>query len=175
MRKISQISIWLLILIWGGVNQLYWSFAPNIANYNNQSLHTSVLQIVHGLTLLGPTIILLVLGSYIKRRKFNIVAFSLKVWLNTFILGLVACLFIAMCGGANPQNFYDSLFPVLRGTYSLIFAIILGMLLGKVIDKLPDEYQKYIVIIIWALIFISSFSTPNMFGWSNNTAFCFML
>lgn len=174
MNKLKDKFLWLLILMWVGIDQVYWRLSPSIANYNSANLHTSALQVLHSLTLLGPTIFLILLGTQLRKQKDNVIALTVKTWLNTFALGTIACLIVSLCSrNATPKLFYDSFFPLLRNTYPLIFASMFGLFLGKLSDNLTVQYQRYIPILIWGLVFVSSFSTPNMFGWADGANFLF--
>lgn len=173
MKKVRYNFIWILIALWVGVYQLYWQLSPHLADYNNPSFHTSIYLIVKGLTAIGPNLLLILLGYFIS-RSINRESFIIKGWLNTLGLGLLISVLVAMSSNKLNQvanfntSFFDSLFPVIRNSYPLIFGALFGLLMYSVINNLDLAWQRKIKIGIWVLIAIPIFSYPNIWGWSNN-------
>lgn len=169
MNRIKQKVLILLILFWVGINQLYWSLDPHISTYNNESLHTSLNMMLQATTAIGPDIVMIALGLLIANMNIEYKATIIKVWLNTFVLGCVTCL-VLMFGTQNvtAAAVYDACFPVLRNSYPLITGTIIGLLIGKIIDQLPKDWQQRCIYLIVILITIPLFSTPNMFGWAEH-------
>ncbi|MBB1062616.1 LTA synthase family protein [Limosilactobacillus fastidiosus] len=173
MKKIRSNTLLFLVLLWTGFSQIYWQLGPHIADYNNQSLHTSAYLIVKGFTVLGPDILMLILGYYISKRQHK-ESFIIKVWLNTLGLGVLVSTIVAMSSNQLAKvtifgsNFLDSLFPIIRNSYPLIFGSLLGLLLVTLTKQLDLFWQRRITIGTWTLIAIPFFNYPNNWGWSGN-------
>ena len=54
MQRVKSNVIWIFLVAWAGVAQVYWNLAPHLAGYNTASLHTSAYLMIKGLTLVGP-------------------------------------------------------------------------------------------------------------------------
>lgn len=164
MNYIKQKILLPLILFLVGINQLYWSLAPHISTYNNESLHTSLNMMLQATTTIGPDIVMIILG--LLTTGFACRSTIIKAWLNTLILGCITCL-ILMFGThyVTPAAVYDACFPILRNSYPLITGTIIGLLISKIVDQLPNIWQQRCTYLIVILITIPLFSTPNMFGW----------
>lgn len=169
MNRIKQKLLILLVLFWVGIDQLYWSLAPHISTYNNESLHTSLNMMLQATTAIGPDIVMIALGLLIANMNMKYKATIIKVWLNTFVLGCVTCL-VLMFGTQNitAAAVYDACLPILRNSYPLITGTIIGLLISEIIDQLPKDWQQRCIYLIVILITIPLFSTPNMFGWADH-------
>lgn len=173
MKKIRSNLLWLVFLLWTGFSQVYWQLGPHIADYNNQSLHTSAYLIIRGLTTIGPNVLVLLLGHFISRRK-DTESVVIKTWLNTLVFGIFISTIVAMSSNRLAKvtffgsNFLDSMFPLIRNNYPLIFGPLFGLLLVNVIKRLDTKWQKRITIGTWVLIAIPIFNYPNIWGWADN-------
>lgn len=173
MRKVKSNLCWLIILTWVGFAQLYWGLAPHLASYSTASLHASAYQIIRGLTLIGPDIVVILLGYLLYRypRKESL---AIKLWLNTLVLGCLTCLLVAMTSsklntvGNYPSTIFNNMLPIIRNSYPLITGIIGGTVLSSVLTKLSKQGQRRIAIAIWVLIAIPIFSATNIWGWNDN-------
>lgn len=166
-NHIKQKTLASFILFWIGINQLYWPLAPHISTYNNESLHTSLNMMLQATTAIGSDIVMIVLGLLTVGMACR--STVIKVWLNVFILGCITCLVLVFCTHYIPASaIYDSLFPILRNSYPLISGLVFGLLIGKIIDQLPDIWQQRCIFLIVTLITLPIFSTPNMFGWTDH-------
>lgn len=173
MKKASSNFLWFLILLWVGFNQVYWRLGPHLADYSDQSLHTSASLLIKGVTAIGPDLLLILLG-YLVATRVNKESFISKAWLNTLVLGVLTSLLVAISSNKLNQvtsfstSFFDALFPLLRNSYPLIFGAILGLLLFSVISQLDATWQRRINAGTWMLIAIPFFNYPNNWGWSDN-------
>ena len=118
MQKLKSSLIWGVTLFWLGGAQVYWNLAPHLAGYSTASLHTSAYLILKGITLVGPDLLVLLLGYYMGQcsRKESMV---IKIWLNTVALGCLLSLSIALTDngvGFYPTTIYNSMLPVLRNS-----------------------------------------------------------
>ncbi len=173
MKKTRSNLLWVLILLWTSFSQVYWQLTPHIAEYANQSLHTSAYLIIRGFTAIGPDILMIMLGYFISKKK-NKESFVIKAWLNTLVLGLITSLLVAMSSNQFAKvtvfssRIIDSMFPVIRNNYPLIFGALFGIILSFVLQQLNQKYRKRVIIGAWILIAIPFFNYPNIWGWSEN-------
>lgn len=65
MQRLKEKLIWLVIMVWTGVAQVYWQLSPHIATYHNASLHASVYEMFKGVTLIGPDLLALLVGYFL--------------------------------------------------------------------------------------------------------------
>ena len=174
MKRIINDLSWVIVLFWTGVAIIYWRLSPNLANYNDISLHTSAYQIIKGLTLIGVDLLILLLGyfwnSYQKRESL-----AIKLWLNTLAVGLITCLIVAM--SSNKLNevclyrvtVFDALFPIIRNSYPLVTGCIGGIITTTLIKKLDLRWKRRVMTTILILFLIPFFNTPNIWGWNDNS------
>jgi phosphoglycerol transferase MdoB-like AlkP superfamily enzyme len=173
MEKAKNNLCWLIILVWSGFAQLYWGLAPHLASYDAASLHASAYQIIKGLTLIGPDVIVILLG-YLLYQYPKKESLGLKLWLNTLVLGCLISLLVAMTSSklntvcSYPSTIFNSMLPIIRNSYPLITGIIGGMILSSVLIRLDKQEQWRITIAIWILIAIPIFSANNIWGWNGN-------
>lgn len=167
MKKIKNYSFSLLILIWVGINQVYWQLAPHISSYTNESLHTSLSLGLQAVTAIGPDLAMLSLGLLTAHQAAKQAeGFIVKTWLNTLVLGGTVCgILMLISNYILPTAVYDALFPVLRNSYPLITGVLVGIILSAIINQLPKVWQQGSTYLIILLITLPLFSTPNMFGW----------
>lgn len=172
MKKVRSNLLWLVFLLWTGFSQVYWQLDPHIAEYSNQSLYTSAYLIIRGLTTIGPDVLVLLLGYFISRRSTESVV--IKTWLNTLVLGIFISTIVAMSSNRLAKvtffgsNYMDSMFPIIRNNYPLIFGPLLGLLLVSVIKRLDAQWQKRLTIGTWVMIAIPFFNYPNIWGWTDS-------
>lgn len=169
MNKVKERISVLLILLWVGVNQIYWQLSPHIGTYSDTSLHTGLNLLLRATTAIGPDIIMLLLGLLVSTKAMQTKPAVIKIWLNTFVLGCTACLVLMLCVNNIPASaIYNVLLPILRNSYPLITGTLIGLLMGEIVSHLPQLWQERTVYLIIFLIALTLFSTPNMFGWSDH-------
>lgn len=172
MQRLKEKLIWLVIMVWTGVAQVYWQLSPHIATYHNASLHASVYEMFKGVTLIGPDLLALLVGYFLVHRERQ-EAFIIKAWLNTLALGVVASLIVAASTNQLSQvtlfrtDFFNALFPLLRNTYPLIFGSFIGLLVTSVINSPKFLWRRPTMIGIWLLMVVALFTTPNLWGWTS--------
>lgn len=173
MRRVKSNLLWVALMFWVGIAQVYWQLGLHIANYSNASLHTSAFEILKGLTLLGSDILILLLGYFLSQkghRESTIV----KAWLNTLVLGILASILVAFSTNQLAKvtvfhtDFFNAVFPLLRNTYPLIFGSLLGLILTAVINNQKFVWRRPTLIGIWLLMIVSLFWTPNIWGWTSD-------
>ena len=165
MNKVKEKASILLILFWVGTNQIYWQLSPHIGTYSDESLHTRLNLILRATTAIGPDIVMLLLGLLAGAKVQHAKSAVIKVWLNTLVLGGLACLILMLCTTVPEPAIFNSLLPVLRNSYPLITGTLVGLVAGEIIGHLPKVWQERTVCLIIVLIALPLFSTPNMFGW----------
>lgn len=168
MQRVRSNVIWIFLVAWAGVAQVYWNLAPHLAGYNTASLHTSAYLMIKGLTLAGPDLLVILLGYYLGRHRQK-VGVAIKVWLNTLALGVLLSLVMALTdnGVTNyPTTIYDSLLPVLRNGYPLLAGIIGGLLIMSALSAQVDK--RRLTVLLWGLIAIPFVSPANIWGWNDN-------
>ena len=94
MHRLKSNLLWVALMLWVGIAQVYWQLGPHIASYSNASLHTSAFEIFKGLTLLGSDILILLLGYFLSQRSHR-ESTIIKAWLNTLVLGILASILVA--------------------------------------------------------------------------------
>lgn len=170
MQKTKSNLIWGLILFWLGGAQVYWNLAPHLASYNTASLHTSAYLILKGLTLVGPDLLVILLGYYVYHcsHKESIV---ITTWLNTLVLGCLLSLMIALTNNGisyYPSTIYNSMLPVLRNSYPLITGMMMGIVAASIIPSQDVWRQRRLITLIWVLLAVPFFSPVNVWGWNDN-------
>lgn len=165
MNKVKEKASILLILFWVGTNQIYWQLSPHIGTYSDESLHTSINLLLRATTTIGPDLVMLLLGLLASAKVQHAKPMVIKVWLNTLVLGGLACLILMLCTTVPEPAIFNSLLPVLRNSYPLITGTLVGPVIGEIIGHLPKVWQERTVYLIIVLIALPLFSTPNMFGW----------
>ena len=169
MQKTKSNLIWGLILFWLGGAQVYWNLAPHLASYNTASLHTSAYLILKGLTLVGPDLLVILLGYYVYHCSHK-ESMVITTWLNTLVLGSLLSLIIALTNNGisyYPSTIYNSLLPVLRNSYPLITGIMLGIVASSIISLKPPK-QRQLVVLLWGILAVPFFNPVNVWGWNDN-------
>lgn len=173
MYRLKSNLVWVALMIWVGMAQVYWQLGPHIASYSNASLHTSAFEIFKGLTLLGSDILILLLGYFLSQKSYR-ESTIIKTWLNTLVLGVLASVLVALSTNQLAKvtvfhnDFFNASFPLLRNTYPLIFGSLLGLILTAVINDQRFIWRRPTLISIWILMIIPLFWTPNIWGWASN-------
>ncbi|MGN1283342.1 MAG: LTA synthase family protein [Limosilactobacillus sp.] len=168
MNKVKEKASILLILFWVGINQVYWQLSPHIGTYSDESLHTSINLLLRTTTAIGPDLVMLLLGLLASAKVQHAKPMVIKAWLNTLVLGGLACLILMLCTIVPEPVIFNSLLPILRNSYPLITGTLIGLVTGEIIGHLPKIWQERTVYLIFILIALPFFSTPNMFGWVDN-------
>lgn len=173
MHRSKSNLVWVALMLWVGIAQVYWQLGPHIASYSNASLHTSVYEVLKGLTLLGSDILILLLGYFLSQKGHR-ESTIIKAWLNTLVLGVLASVLVALSTNQLAKvtvfhtDFFNAVFPLLRNTYPLIFGSLLGLILTAVINDQRFIWRRPALISIWLLMIIPLFWTPNIWGWTSN-------
>lgn len=173
MRRLKSNLLWIGLLIWGGIAQVYWQLGPHLATYSNASLHTSAYEIIRGLTLLGSDVLILLLGYFLVQR-YHRESLIIKTWLNTLLLGVLVSVLVALSTNQLAKvtlfhtAFFNAALPLLRNIYPLIFGSLLGLILTAVINAQRFVWCRPTLIGIWILLAIPLFWTPNIWGWTSN-------
>lgn len=170
MQKLKSSLIWGVILFWLGGAQVYWNLAPHLAGYHTASLHTSAYLILKGITLVGPDLLVLLMGYYMGQcsRKESMV---IKIWLNTVALGCLLSLIIALTDngvGFYPTTIYNSMLPVLRNSYPLITGVMGGIVISSIVPFGKAGLRRQMTGLIWVMLAIPFFSPVNVWGWNDN-------
>lgn len=169
MKKKREKILYFLVLMWVGISQLYWQLVPRFMDYQEQSLKNSFIQIVKGLTAIGPNVLILLLGACLSWRLKNVESQLIKVWLNTFVVGSLLCLTLAIFSTENlTQPIYDAILPIARNSYPIISGVLLGMIIGPATDQLSIRWQRITLWLILSIITIGTLFTPSIYGWSEN-------
>lgn len=165
----------LSLFLWSGIAQLYWNMGPHLATYNSPDVNTGVYQVIRGTSLIGIDIFILLLGSFLNKKNLHTKELLLKIWLVTFIIGNALWLVISLSTtDLSSSQIYDSLFPVLRNSYPFITGILLGIIIGKIVDQLPINYQKIVLSGVTLLIALPFAFSVDMWG-ANTTLFYALL
>lgn len=173
MRRLKSNLLWVALMLWVGIVQVYWQLGPHIASYSNASLHTSAYEVLKGLTLLGPDILILLLGYFLSQKSHR-ESTIIKAWLNTLVLGVLASVLVALSTNQLAKvtvfhtDFFNAAFPLLRNTYPLIFGSLLGLILTAVINDQKFVWRRPTLIGIWILMIVPLFWTPNIWGWTSD-------
>ena len=173
MHRLKSNLLWVALMLWVGIAQVYWQLGPHIASYSNASLHTSAFEIFKGLTLLGSDILILLLGYFLSQRSHR-ESTIIKAWLNTLVLGILASILVAFSTNQLAKvtvfhtDFFNAVFPLLRNTYPLIFGSLLGLILTAVINNQKFAWRRPTLIGIWLLMIVPLFWTPNIWGWTSD-------
>jgi phosphoglycerol transferase MdoB-like AlkP superfamily enzyme len=165
---------YLIILGWAGFSQLYWRLNPQITSNHGWDLATVIFNVSRGLTMIGPDILILLLGASLARRVVDAKAQLVKIWLNTLFVGCLLSLIISLFSTSEMTTaFYDAALPILRNSYPLISGILLGLVLGRISDQLTRRWQAVIGGLSLAMITASTIFTPSIFGWREQTTSIF--
>ena len=173
MHRLKSNLLWVALMLWVGIAQVYWQLGPHIASYSNASLHTSAYEVLKGLTLLGSDIPILLLGYFLSQKSHR-ESTIIKAWLNTLVLGILASMLVAFSTNqlakvtAFHTDFFNAVFPLLRNTYPLIFGSLLGLILTAVINNQKFAWRRPTLIGIWLLMIVPLFWTPNIWGWTSD-------
>ncbi|MDM8221883.1 LTA synthase family protein [Limosilactobacillus vaginalis] len=173
MHRLKSNLLWVALMLWVGIAQVYWQLGPHIASYSNASLHTSAYEVLKGLTLLGSDILILLLGYFLSQKSHR-ESTIIKAWLNTLVLGVLASVLVALSTNQLAKvtvfhtDFFNAVFPLLRNAYPLIFGSLLGLILTEVINDQKFIWRRPTLIGIWLLMIVPLFWTPNIWGWTSN-------
>lgn len=174
MKKVNRLIL-LLLFLWAGTAKIYWSMVPHLATYSTPEVNSSVSQVIHGTTLIGIDVFVLLLGSFINRSKQHTEELLVKLWLVTFVVGNTLWLIFSFgTTYLSSSQIYDSLFPILRNSYPFITGIFFGIIAYKIVDKLPISYQKLALNCVVLLITLPFFFSVDIWG-QNTTLFYILL
>lgn len=174
MKKVKGRLAYIVVLLWVGFSQLYWQLNPQLANNHSRNLVTVLFEIGKGLTMIGPDILMILLGAYLARRVRDAKSLLVKIWLNTLIIGCLICLIVSLFSTSSMTTaIYDAALPFLRNSYPLISGVLIGLVLGRVVDQLDRHWQAIVGILILVLITATTIFTPSIFGWSGQNVSLF--
>ena len=159
---VSMISV--IVLILAGFGVLYWQLEPNIATYNNISLHTRAYLIIKSFSLIGIDLLLILLGWLFKQAKPKL-KLLIELWFSTVILGLIVTTILTLANSnVEISDFYNAVFPYLRNITYLNVGITIGYLVVYFIKKASTNYITPFLLVILA---IPSMINGNNFGFQN--------
>lgn len=129
-------------------NALYWQHEPQILQQDAISFKYLLANILHGFSVTGPVLALLLIGYLIAHSKTIGPA---QIW-GLLIIGswsslLVLCL---LQETVWLGRFYNAVLPILRNTYPLVSGILLGVITLKFTKKLLQ--QRSLVTIYFLLL-----------------------
>lgn len=177
MQKRQAISniCWLLIFGWAGLAIIFWALNPGLsASATTVNLHGSAYQVVKGLGNIGTDLLVILLGyQFSKSQDWEKIA--VKGWIITWLLGTSACLIVAACfSKMDVATFqpaiFNSLFPLIRGSYPITFGIIIGLLLNYLIHSLYKDSKNILIAAIWGTFAIAFIHFPNIWGWGDTSS-----
>lgn len=161
-------------LIWLGIGIVYWQLSPHISTYSDRGMNSSIYQVFNGLTIIGIDLVVLLLGRTLKNKKANFELIILKGWLNTFVLGLLACLVVGLSNNSDiSKDYLNALFPFLRNTYPIIFGSFIGIFISNIFETLDRAKIQLILSLILVLFTAGMFVAPNAYGWASQTSTLF--
>ena len=170
MQGLKNKISWGLVLFWAGFAQVYWNLTPNITEHNAANIRTSVYLIIKGLTLIGPDLLVLLLGYFLYNRVDK-KALVVKIWLNTAVFGCLLSLAIALTdNGINyyPITIFNSMLPILRNSYPLITGVMGGLMIASLFPTQQRMVPQRLIRIIWLLIALPFLTPVNIWGWNDN-------
>lgn len=132
------------------LNSFYWQKEPAILSSETANLKLALANIIHGATLTGINVLLLLFGYLLARHKK---LGGAQLWSYLFIFGWVIVLSLYFIKDSIEISvLYNAFFPMLRNAYPLITGIILGWLTVEPFQKLFERskisYYAFIVIAI---------------------------
>lgn len=153
-----------IVLILAGFDILYWQLEPNIATYNNISLHTRAYLIIKSFSLVGIDLLLILLGWLFKQAKPKL-KLLVELWFSTVILGVVVTTILALANNnVEISDFYNAVFPYIRNITYLNVGVTIGYL---VIHFIKKASTNYITPFLLAILVIPSIINGNNFGFQN--------
>ena len=154
----------IIVLILAGFGILYWQLEPNIATYNNISLHTRAYLIIKSFSLIGIDLLLILLGWLFKQTKPKL-KLLVELWFSTAILGLIVTTILTLANSnVEISDFYNAIFPYLRNITYLNVGVTVGYLVTHFIKKALTNYITPFLLVILA---IPSIINGNNFGFQN--------
>ncbi len=150
-------------------NALYWQHEPQILQQDTISFKYLLANVLHGFSVTGPVLALLLIGYLVAHSKTIGLA---QIWGWLFVGGWISLALLYMLQ-SNPVwvgYFYNAIFPILRNAYPLASGVFLGTLTLKGMRKLfaVTPYTYYIFFII--LIVIPTIFNQDIFSYNGGSS-----
>ena len=180
-QKIKLVLSTALVVLLTGLllfTQQYWQL--DLADLNlTKHVTTEYNQLVlfKGVTFLGKTLFLVVLGFLLGNETNLRYVRAIKLWLATVVTSLtLQVVALYLNDSFSVSDLYNSLLPVLRNTYPLAS----GVLIGLCCLKKADEYflklsWKQILVIVIIMTGLPTIFGQDPFGTWNGTGLTFGL
>lgn len=179
-KQFVNYLLWFIILCWAGIATVYWALNPNIASFTDAGLHARAYQMLKGFGFIGSNLMLMIMAHWFS-KDLSSELIAVKGWVITWFVSVITCLFAAVCF-SNTQatssftpTIFNSLFPLIRGTYPLTFGLIIGLLINQLIKQLSHQSQSLVTLLIFGILIVGSIHFPNIWGWDGATTISFYI
>lgn len=147
-------------------NALYWQHEPQILQQDVISFKYLLANILHGFSVTGPVLALLLIGYLIAHSKTIGPA---QIWGWLFVGSWISLFVLYFLQATDPVwvgYFYNAIFPILRNAYPLISGVLLGTLTLKWTKKIfaatPYIYVAFFVgMIVFPTVFAQDIFSYN--------------
>ncbi len=147
-------------------NALYWQHEPQILQQDVISLKYLLANILHGFSVTGPVLALLLIGYLIAHSKTIGPA---QIWGWLFVGSWISLFVLYFLQATDPVwvgYFYNAIFPILRNAYPLISGVLLGTLTlkwtKKIFSATPYIYVAFFVgMIVFPTVFAQDIFSYN--------------
>lgn len=165
--KKSQIIMILGAFVFATAN-LFWATTPNVVSYYTQpSLHLSLLNMFHSLTMIGEPLLLLGLGAYSAQIK-NPAAKAGKFWLYTFFCGIgMALVYFLVEKDISAWLIYGAFLPILRNTYPVVTGVIIGLVLLPFYQRIVAKAPYFTYVFLGTIFWLPMIFDKDIFGFAN--------
>ncbi len=161
--KLKAWSVTYGVMVLTLFNALYWQHEPQILQQDTISFKYLLANILHGFSVTGPVLAILLVGYLVAHSKTIGLA---QIW-GLLIIGswsslLVLCL---LQETVWLGRFYNAVLPILRNTYPLVSGILLGVITLKFTKKLftATKFSYYLFFIV--AIVVPTIFNQDIFGY----------
>nr|WP_321315562.1 hypothetical protein [uncultured Ligilactobacillus sp.] len=102
-------------------------------------------QLIQGVSNLGIDIAIIGLGFMLAKYR-NSITLTIKSWIMIWLTGVTVLISILLLNNIfTLENFYNAIFPVIRGTYPIVTGILIGILFLPIIRYVSCRYSKLVL------------------------------
>lgn len=168
--KQGQLSLVLGIFLFVTAN-LFWATNPNVVTYYTQpSLRLSLLNMFHGLTMLGEPLLVIGLGAYLAQNK-AVPSKAGKFWLYTFFSGIGLTIgYFLLKKDISAWLLYGIFLPIWRNMYPIVTGIILGVLLFPLYRSFVAKAPFFTYILLGGSFLLPTIFDKDFFGFNGGNS-----
>lgn len=124
-------------------NHLFIDANVNLSHFSTLNSNY-IWQLIQGVANLGIDLTVIGLGFMLAKYK-NSITLAIKSWIMVWLTGVTVLISVLLLNNVfTLENFYNAIFPIIRGTYPIVTGILLGILFMPLIRYASCHYSELV-------------------------------